>query len=174
MNLSHYSVSDKVLLNKFLKGLTMRKKITFILSIWTIVLLTILPAYATDPNHILNIFITNLTQERFDFSHILNSNPGNEFILSTQSLAPGETLTITAIKHLNNDIAASLLFLNSTGEKIPLLIVDQEQIHFGRPIFSMSGIGFHTNIISMLRNTNVGPRYLTYLEARLEMKEARS
>lgn len=134
--------------------------------------ITSISAHAADPvnnNHIIHVFVTNMTLERFEFTDIYNANPGNEFILSSTTLNPGETLTITAIKHLRTDVFGNLFFFTSTGKRIVLTILDQEQIHFGRPLFNMSGSGYQSKIISMVRNSNIGPRYLTYLEAKLQL-----
>lgn len=122
-----------------------------------------------DENTILHVTIQNNTTEVIQFDHIINANPGNVFNVNPVKIAPGETGIITAEKTLNNDIFAQLSFTDAHQLQAVLTLLDQEQVHMGQPIFNMKGNSYSSELISKRRNKNIGPRYLTYIEANLRI-----
>ncbi|MBX3709698.1 MAG: hypothetical protein KIT56_05155 [Gammaproteobacteria bacterium] len=125
--------------------------------------------HQADKNHTLHVYVTNASQDSLHFERVIGTNPGNKFTINPKIINPGEHTIITVEKQKNNDIFGYVIF--STTEKIEarILILDQEQVHFGQPIFSVYGPKHYSILISKTRNENVGPRYLTYLEAALRI-----
>lgn len=128
-------------------------------------------SYAADENHTLHVYVTNDTADILYFDHIEDRHPGNHYAISLSVINPGESTVITVEKLTNNDIFGNVFFTTQTGIDIPLLILDQEQIHFGQPIFSVNNVHHHSILISKTRNQQVGPRYLTYLAASLKIMQ---
>ncbi len=123
----------------------------------------------TDENTTLHVYMVNNTSDQLHFDHIAFSKPGNSITINPQAFNPGETVTITIEKLAFNDIEAGIVFANKNSNEATLFILDQEQIHYGRPVFNFSGDKFSSTLISKTRNPNVGPRFLTYIEASLEI-----
>ena len=126
---------------------------------------------AANENHTLHVYITNETHDELQFERVEGGNPGNNFIISSPVIHSGESSIITVEKLLNNDIAGKIVFSNLAGIEANLVILDQEQVHMGQPIFHLSGTKHDSILVSKTRNKNVGPRYLTYVEANLRIVE---
>lgn len=117
----------------------------------------------------LHVYLRNNSRLNFYFMGPLQSNPGNYFSAEPSIVHPGETMKITAEKFLNTDIAANLSFKTSDGSESFFFILDQEQIHAGQPVFDFHGENNSSQLISKKNNENTGPRYLTYVEAVLQI-----
>lgn len=124
---------------------------------------------ANDENNILHVTLLNGTKNTLHFEKVLSANVGNIFNINPNTIAPGQTLVVTAEKTLKNDVAANLVFADEQGNKASLMIIDQEQVHIGQAVFHFSGIAYDSEILSKTRNKNIGSRYLTYLEASLKI-----
>lgn len=123
-----------------------------------------------DVNDTLHVYVKNKSQETLTFTGLSASKPGNEITVIPQAIKPGEEAVITAIKTLNTDIAAYVDFADTLGNKVPLLIVDQRQFHSGQPIFNVTTPNYYSKLSgNLVRNPNIGPLFLTILEARLEI-----
>lgn len=142
---------------------------------FTIALLTLClstPAAAslqTDENTTLHVYLVNNTNDQLHFDRIAFSKPGNAFTINPQVFNPGGTVTVTVENLAQNDIDAGVVFANKNGDEATLYILDQLQKHYGRPVFNVMGNNYYSAEISKIRNPNVGPRYLTYIEASLKI-----
>jgi hypothetical protein len=116
-------------------------------------------------NHILRLSLINETKDNLKFIGVRSAKPGNTFIITPEIIKSGEQGVVTAEKRVNNDIAAKLAFTNSSGGEAILVILDQEQVHFGQPIFTVNGDKYYSVLVSKTWNKNSGPRYLTYVQA---------
>ena len=123
----------------------------------------------SDENTTLHLYFTNNTDKVLKFDHIAVQMPGNEFSVNPSVINPGEATVITAETLANNDIDARLIFVSPDGDEAILSILDQLQIHYGQPVFNVTGNTFKSTLVSKTRNKNVGPRYLTYLVANLQV-----
>ncbi|VVC75451.1 hypothetical protein AQUSIP_07410 [Aquicella siphonis] len=131
-----------------------------------------LSAYANtqaDENSTLHVTLTNHTHDQLRFDRVTSSRPGSHFSVYPETINPGETTIVTVEKLSNNDIQGMLAFTSANGDEAVLFILDQEQIHFGQPVFHFSGSRYASSLILKTRNRNIGPRYLTYIEARLNI-----
>lgn len=128
-------------------------------------------AALADENTTLQVTLLNHTADALQFDHVANTKPGDVFTVTPSTVQPGETCLITAETNLGNDIFGHVVFTNKTGEEIPVVLLDQVQIHYGRPIFSVSTPHYTSLILTKTRNKNIGPHYLTYLSAAIKVFE---
>lgn len=130
---------------------------------------TYVTAQAVDQQS-LDLYIKNESASSWQFNQVLQSQPGNFFTVEPETIRPGVTAHITAVKTMHNDIVANLLFNDAKGDSAILFVLDQEQIHMGQPVFNFSGSHVFAKLLSQTRNPNVGPRYLSYIKAEIVIK----
>jgi hypothetical protein len=128
-------------------------------------------ANQSDVNDTLHVYVKNMSREALTFTGVSGSKPGNEITVTPQVIKPGQEAVITAVKTLNTDIAAYVNFSDALGNIAPLLVMVQRQIHSGQPIFNVASENYTSELDheSLVRNKNIGPLYLTILEAKLQI-----
>jgi len=127
-------------------------------------------AYAnTDENVILHVYLTNQTKDTFTFDGVSDAHPSDIYTIYPSVIKPGETSIITVEKLGYNDIFGHVNFKSSAGIDARLVILDQEQVHFGQPIFNFTGQQHASLLLSKALYKKISPRYLMYLSASLNI-----
>lgn len=126
-------------------------------------------AWSADENNTIYIHLINTTPDTLTFERVISSKPGNEFTMDVQRLGPGETTTLTAVKNMNHDIEAKLLFNNGKDDIAILQIHVQRQFHMGQMELGFNGEKFTSSLTSKTPNPNIGPLFLTYIAADLSI-----
>jgi hypothetical protein len=132
------------------------------------------PCYAGmtgDENNIVRTTIINNTHDTLQFISVIVKNTGNMISVEPNNIGPGELGIVTAEKTLFNDVYARLLFNTQEGVESTFTILDQEQVHAGQPIFNFSSSKHKSKLLFKTRNPHVGPRYLMYIAASIEVSQ---
>lgn len=128
-------------------------------------------AITADENNTLYVTLINNTHDVLNFTRVVDQNAGNLIAVEPVAIHPGETGVVTAEKTLFNDVFARLIFITQENVELALLLLDQEQMHMGQPIFNVTSPKHKSKILSRTRNPTVGPRYLTYVAATIEVSQ---